>query len=126
MGWGESGFSSWGFRGPTLVLFLLYLNVTRMHQQFRFSSQPLTILAPWVLHIGGSIPLVPPWVTASHFLAGNREAELKPTAFSSLPSISVLSLPLPPSLLFYISLSPYLSQFFSYRSFSLSSSQFVL
>ena len=27
---------------------------------------------------------VPPWVTASSFLAGNREAELKPTTFSSL------------------------------------------
>ena len=29
-------------------------------------------------------PLVPPWVTASSFLAGNREAELKLTAFYSL------------------------------------------
>ena len=28
--------------------------------------------------------MVPPWVTASHFLAGNREAELKPATFSSL------------------------------------------
>ena len=39
----------------------------------------------WVLlRVGWSIPLVPPWVTASRFLAGNREAELKPTTFSSL------------------------------------------
>ena len=30
------------------------------------------------------LPLVPPWMTASHFLAGEREVELKPTTFSSL------------------------------------------
>ena len=35
-----------------------------------------------VLYPPGS--LVPPWVSASRFLAGNREAELKPTTFSSL------------------------------------------
>ena len=29
-------------------------------------------------------PLVPAWVTAFHFLAGNREAELKPTTLSSI------------------------------------------
>ena len=34
--------------------------------------------------VGWSIPLLPPWVTASHFLVGNREAELKPTTFSGL------------------------------------------
>ena len=28
--------------------------------------------------------MVPPWVIASHFLGGNREAELKPITFSSL------------------------------------------
>ena len=28
--------------------------------------------------------MVPPWVTASRFLAGNKEAELKPATFSSL------------------------------------------
>ena len=28
--------------------------------------------------------LVSPWMTASHFLAGNREAQLKLTTFSSL------------------------------------------
>ena len=27
--------------------------------------------------------MVPPWVTTSHFLTGNRETELKPTTFSS-------------------------------------------
>ena len=34
---------------------------------------------------------VPPWVTASHFLAGNRNAELKPTTFSSLLLFSVFT-----------------------------------
>ena len=49
------------------------------------SSQPLTIPAPQVfLRVGWSILLVPPWVTASRFLAGNRVAELQPTTFSSL------------------------------------------
>ena len=28
--------------------------------------------------------MVPPWVNGSSFLAGNKEAELKPTTFSSL------------------------------------------
>ena len=28
--------------------------------------------------------MVPPWVTTSRLLAGNREVELKPTTFSSL------------------------------------------
>ena len=42
--------------------------------------------------------MVPPWVTASRFLAGNREAELKPTTFSLLLlfSFSVFPLLLPP------------------------------
>ena len=35
-----------------------------------------------VVYLLGS--MVPPWVTASRFLAGNREAELKPTTFSLL------------------------------------------
>ena len=34
--------------------------------------------------------MVPPWVTASHFLTGNKEAELKRTTFS-LPLLSVFS-----------------------------------
>ena len=35
-----------------------------------------------VVYPSGS--MVPSWVTASRFLAGNREAELNPTTFSSL------------------------------------------
>ena len=61
------------------------------------SSQPLAILAPWIiLHIGWSIPLIPPWATASHFLVGNKKAELKLNTFSSF-------------LLFYVFLSFLLS-----------------
>ena len=60
------------------------------------SFQFLTIMGSWVLlFIGLSIPLVPPWVTGSHFLAGTRETELKPTTFSLL-------------LLFHVFLSPLL------------------
>ena len=39
----EYGFNCWGVRGPALV------NVSEMHTRFYLSSQPLTILAPWVL-----------------------------------------------------------------------------
>ena len=63
-----------GVRGPTLVL-LIYMNVAGMRPRSRLSSQPLMIPAPWVfLRVGCSISLVPPWVTASSFLARNREA----------------------------------------------------
>ena len=58
--------------------------------QSRLSSQPFMVLPPWVfLHVGWSIPLVPPFVTASSLLAWNREAELKPTTFASLLLYSV-------------------------------------
>ena len=40
-----------------------------------------------VVYPSGS--MVSPWVTASRFLAGNRNAELKPTTFSSLLLIRV-------------------------------------
>ena len=85
MGRGESGFDCWGVRGPAFVLFLFYVNLSGMRPRSRLSSQPLTIPAPWVLiRVGWSILLVPPLVTISHFLAGNKEDELEPTIFSSL------------------------------------------
>ena len=78
-------FNCWEVRGPALVLFLFYVTLSRMLLWSHLSSRPLTIPAPWVLlRIGWSILLVPPWVTAFRFFAGNREAELKPTTFSSL------------------------------------------
>ena len=51
------------------------------------------ISAPWVfLRVGWSNPLVQPWVIAARFLAWNKEAELKPTTFSSLlPFLSLVS-----------------------------------
>ena len=73
--------------GFLLVLFLVYVNGSGMRPRSRLSSQPLTSPAPWVLlRVMVSIPLVPPWVTASRFLTGNREAKLKATTFSSLLS----------------------------------------
>ena len=46
--------------GPAFVLFLFYVNVSGMCPQSRLFSQPLTILAPWVLLcIRWSIPLIP-------------------------------------------------------------------
>ena len=37
MGWGESGFNYWGVKGPALVLFLCYVNVSGMCLQSRLS-----------------------------------------------------------------------------------------
>ena len=55
------------------MLFLFYVNVSRMHPWSYLSYQPLMILASWViLGIGWSIP-----ITASCFLAGNREDEVQ-------------------------------------------------
>ena len=76
----EGEFSYWGIRRSILMLFLFYMNVSGMRLWSCLSSQPLMILAPWVLlYIWWSFPLVPPWVTASHFLVWNKEAELKPS-----------------------------------------------
>ena len=85
-GWkqGAGIVKSWGgwLRGLALMLFFFYANVYGMGPRFRLSSQPLTIPAPWLfLRIRWSIALVPPWVTASRFLAGNREAQLNPLLF---------------------------------------------
>ena len=83
MGWGESGFNCSEIRWPSLVLFLFYVNVFGMRLRSHFSFQPLRIPTPWVLlRVRWSIPLVLPWVTASRFLAGNIEAEVKPNTFS--------------------------------------------
>ena len=47
-----------GGRGPELVLFLLYVNVSGVRPWSRLSSQPLKIPAPWVLlRLRRSIPL---------------------------------------------------------------------
>ena len=75
MGWEESGFICWGGFGGPHMLVLFYVNVCRMCLQSHLSSQPLTIPSPQIiLHIRWCITQGP----ASHFLAGNREAELKP------------------------------------------------
>ena len=72
-GWG-AWVQFWEVRGPTLV------NVFGMHPRSRSSSPdfddtrslgypPRRVVYPFGFH----------WVTASRFLAGNREAKLKPT-----------------------------------------------
>ena len=72
---------------PALLLFLFYVNVPGM--------RPQSLLGPPTFDDTGSLgsprqvvyspgSMVPPWVTASRFLAKNREDELKPTTFSSL------------------------------------------
>ena len=72
-----------GVREYAFVLLFFYVNVSGIRPWSRWSSQPLMIPTLWVLlHVGWSIPSVPPWVTASRFLAGNGEAELKPASFS--------------------------------------------
>ena len=80
MKWGKSGFSCWGVKGSALSIFF-YANVFGMRPRSRFSSV-FEIPAPWVLlRLGRYFPLFP---KASHFLAGNREAELKLITFFSL------------------------------------------
>ena len=74
-GGGSLGSVVGGSRGPRL-LFLFYMNVSGIGLH--------SLLDPQVLRVRWSIPLVLPWVTASHFIhCGNREAELKPSTFSS-------------------------------------------
>ena len=92
-GWGRSvGSIVGGSGGPALVLFLFYVNVSGMRPRSCLSFQLLPILAPWVLlRVRWSIPLASPCVTASRSLLWNREAELKPTNFSSLLHLRVLS-----------------------------------
>ena len=46
MGWGECGFNCWGFKGPTLVLFLFYVNVSGICLRSLLPSQPLMIWLP--------------------------------------------------------------------------------
>ena len=70
-----------GGQGTSARVILLYVNVSGMRPRSRLSSQPLTKPTLWAIPASGGLsPLVPPSVTASRFLAGNREAELKPTA----------------------------------------------
>ena len=54
MGWG-SGFNCWAVNGPTVVLFLFYLNKSGIHERFRFSSQPLTIPTPGLFSASGGL-----------------------------------------------------------------------
>ena len=57
----NSEFNCWGVREPTLVLFFFYLNASEMLLWSCLSSQPLTIMDPWlILHVEWFIPVVHP------------------------------------------------------------------
>ena len=96
MGWGEPG-----FKGPALML-LLYINTYGMQPWSLFSSQTLTIPAPWViLRVIWSIPVVSTLGDWVPFLEENREVKLnQPLSLHSYFSvISCLSTsPDPPAI----------------------------
>ena len=66
-----------------LTIGLMNANIAKVHHSFsitNFLGGYLKMYATFFFYES----LVPPWVTASRFLAGNREVELKHTTFSSL------------------------------------------
>ena len=66
-GWEKCRFNCWGLGGPALAIVL---------REYIWNAHAVSLVLPT---FGDTIPLVPPWVTVE----GNREAELKPTTFSS-------------------------------------------
>ena len=83
-GWEESGFICWGSGDPrscysyfTWMYLKCSSGLARLPSLRRYRSPSHQVVYP-----PGSA--VPPWVTASRFLSGNRESELKPTTFSFL------------------------------------------
>ena len=84
-GGGESGLNCWRVKGSALVLFLLYVNVSGMLPRSCMSSSLRRYRLPGFSSVSGGLSSrFPPWVTASCYIAGNREAKLKPNTFSSL------------------------------------------
>ena len=88
VGWGESRFNCWGDQGAHAHAILVLCECI-------WNAPTVSFVLPAFDDTGflGSPPhqvvyptsqIVPPWVTASRFLSGNREAELKSTNFSSL------------------------------------------
>ena len=86
--WGRGSLGSIvGGSGCPHSSFLFCVNVSGMRPRSCLSSQPLTtgsLDSPPRQVVYPPTSMFPPWVTASRFLAGNRETELKPTIFSSL------------------------------------------
>ena len=74
---GKSGFNCLGVKGPALVSFLFYVNVSEMHPWSRLSSQPLAIPASWV--------------TVSRFLVSLRGINPPLSLLSYFSMISCLS-----------------------------------
>ena len=81
MGIGSLGSVVGEVRGPALVLFLFYMNLSGMCPVFLLVPAFDDTGSLVILDIGWSIPVVFTLVTASYFLAGNREAELKYITF---------------------------------------------
>ena len=82
---GGSGFNCWGVRARvTLILHECIWNAPAISLILIASGNTgsLDFNPRQVIYIPGS--MVSPWVTASRFLAGYREAELKPNTFWSL------------------------------------------
>ena len=78
-----------GFRGAKFVLILFYVNVSRMYLPTFDDTGSLGFPPRRVVYPPGS--MVPPWVTGSRFLAGNRKAELKNLQLSFHSYFSVFS-----------------------------------
>ena len=75
--WGDSGVQIFGVEGARALILIL-------HECIR-NAASLALPAfddTGSLGFHPSCFMVPPWVTASRFLVGNREAELKLTTFS--------------------------------------------
>ena len=74
------------------MLLLFYMNVSGMRRGPALDDTgSLGFPTRRVVYRPGS--MVPPWVTAFHSLAGNTEAEVKPTPFSSLLLFLLISPP---------------------------------
>ena len=79
MGWGSLGSIAGSYGGTTCVI--------PVSCECIWSAPMVSLVLPAFDDTGSlgsppnqwSMPLVPPWMTVSHFFAGNRETELKPT-----------------------------------------------
>ena len=83
--WGESGFKFWGSGGPRSCYSCFTWIYLECGRGLACPPSPWWYLLPrFSSALDGLSPLVPPWVTPSRILVENREAELKPTTFSSI------------------------------------------
>ena len=76
MEWEESEFNCWGGQGARVCVILVLRECIWKTPAVSLvlSAFDDTVSPSWVLHVSWSIPMVPPWVTASRFLVRNTEA----------------------------------------------------